>query len=288
MLLDLSADPVTGLRREPALTPPGNRRGLESRMTNRREECRKSQRTPAARVRAPEFATLSLTEIVQGVRDRSLTPVELVTAALESIEQWQPVTNAASRWWPDEALAAARALPDDPQLALRGVPVLVKEQMDVAGHHSTSLQRSFPEPSCHQRQPARDAAESRGGTHRRQGEHARARRERDQPCVRLRTYPQPVGPATTDRRIERRVGGGGRHSQRSADARHRYRRVDPHPLVAVGVTGLKPTHDRLSMDGVMPLAPSFGCPGPIAAAAEDLGLACAVLADQPEALGRIA
>ena len=37
----------------------------------------------------------------------------------------------------------------------------------------------------------------------------------------------------------------------------------------------------------MPLAPSFGCPGPIAATAEDLGLAYAVLADQPEALGRM-
>jgi Amidase len=32
------------------------------------------------------------------------------------------------------------------------------------------------------------------------------------------------------------------------------------PSSLCGVTGLKPTHDRLSMDGVMPLAPSFGCP----------------------------
>jgi Asp-tRNA(Asn)/Glu-tRNA(Gln) amidotransferase A subunit family amidase len=35
------------------------------------------------------------------------------------------------------------APPDDPQLALRGVPVLVKEQMDVAGHHSTACSEAF-------------------------------------------------------------------------------------------------------------------------------------------------
>jgi aspartyl-tRNA(Asn)/glutamyl-tRNA(Gln) amidotransferase subunit A len=49
------------------------------------------------------------------------------------------------------------------------------------------------------------------------------------------------------------------------------------PASMCGVFGLKPTHGRLPLDGVMPLASSLDCPGPIASTAADLALAWAVL-----------
>ena len=53
------------------------------------------------------------------------------------------IDQRSSQIWPEEALAAARALPADSDLPLHGVPVLVKENMDVAGHYSTGCCAAF-------------------------------------------------------------------------------------------------------------------------------------------------
>src|SRR5207253_2432681 len=55
------------------------------------------------------------------------------------------------------------------------------------------------------------------------------------------------------------------------------------PSSMCGVFGLKPTTGRLSIDGMLPLAPSMDCPGPIATTAEDLAVLFRILADRPEA-----
>ena len=86
---------------------------------------------------------LTLTESVRAIRDGSLSPADLVTEALASLHRWQPVTTAVSQVWPEEALDAARAVRADPHLPLAGIPVLVKENMDVAGHKSTACCNAF-------------------------------------------------------------------------------------------------------------------------------------------------
>jgi hypothetical protein len=56
-------------------------------MTNQRDQVPQESAHPGGKGPAAGiFAALSMTEIVQAIRDDSLTPVELVTAALESIE----------------------------------------------------------------------------------------------------------------------------------------------------------------------------------------------------------
>ncbi|MGH3418492.1 MAG: amidase [Streptosporangiaceae bacterium] len=233
------------------------------------------------------FATLGMTEIVHAVRDGSLTPVELVTAALESIEQWQPVTNAVSRLWPDEALAAARALPDDPQLALRGVPVLVKEQIDVAGHHSTACCQAFRNRVATEDSQLVTRLKASGAV-------IVGKANMHELAASATNHVSACGPTHNPWDPRRLTGGSSGGSAAAVATRSVPLTLGTDtagsiriPSSLCGVAGLKPTHDRLPMDGVMPLAPSLGCPGPIAAAVEDLGLAYAVLADQPEAIGRM-
>src|SRR5881296_867389 len=92
------------------------------------------------------------------LRRRQISPLDLLERSLARAEVWQPVTNALSQLWSDEAMEdarlvelAARALaraahpsggvravaPDDELPWTAGVPVLVKDLFDVAGHETT-------------------------------------------------------------------------------------------------------------------------------------------------------
>jgi Asp-tRNA(Asn)/Glu-tRNA(Gln) amidotransferase A subunit family amidase len=53
------------------------------------------------------------------------------------------------------------------------------------------------------------------------------------------------------------------------------------PASLCGTFGLKPTTGRLPTEGMMPLAPSMDCPGPLASTAEDLGVLYRTMAAGP-------
>jgi aspartyl-tRNA(Asn)/glutamyl-tRNA(Gln) amidotransferase subunit A len=53
------------------------------------------------------------------------------------------------------------------------------------------------------------------------------------------------------------------------------------PCSHCGVTGLRPTHGRISLEGAMPLAPSLDKIGPIARCAQDCALVLAALSETP-------
>jgi Asp-tRNA(Asn)/Glu-tRNA(Gln) amidotransferase A subunit family amidase len=79
-------------------------------------------------------------EIAAHVRQRDLSPVEVVQASLRRIERVNPSINAFMEVCADEALSAARAAEDrlarggDDLPPLLGVPLSLKDCFDLAGH----------------------------------------------------------------------------------------------------------------------------------------------------------
>jgi Asp-tRNA(Asn)/Glu-tRNA(Gln) amidotransferase A subunit family amidase len=69
----------------------------------------------------------------------SQTARQLVDAALERAETWEPRTNAFSREFAEDARAEADALDaaGSRTAPLSGMPVAVKELFDVRGHPTT-------------------------------------------------------------------------------------------------------------------------------------------------------
>src|SRR5438874_6375374 len=68
------------------------------------------------------------------VRERAISPLELVDAHLRQIELRNPAINAFVRVFADEARDRARALErGDVRGVLYGVPVTVKDSFDMAG-----------------------------------------------------------------------------------------------------------------------------------------------------------
>jgi Asp-tRNA(Asn)/Glu-tRNA(Gln) amidotransferase A subunit family amidase len=220
--------------------------------------------------------------MARAVRARDVSPVELVEDALRRAEAWQPATNAFSRLHPEQALDEARHRAGslarrDPIGPLHGVPVAVKDLFDVAGWETTGCCAAYrgriaSGDADAVRRLRRAGAVIIGKTN--QHELAAGATNVVSACGRTGN---PWDPA--------RITGGSSGGSGAAVAAG----VVPValgtdtggsvriPASLCGVTGLKTTHGRLSLDGVMPLAPSLDTVGPLAATAEDAGLVDSVL-----------
>src|SRR5262245_6862763 len=75
-----------------------------------------------------------LAQLAQAVRDHTVSASELVRTSLDRIERLNPDLNAVTEVWAEEALAqAGRADERGAEGPLAGVPLLVKDNTDVAG-----------------------------------------------------------------------------------------------------------------------------------------------------------
>jgi len=75
---------------------------------------------------------LTLTQMAELIRQRKLSPMELVDAHLDQIEKHNPALNAFVMRFPSEARAAARqAELDRPEGPLHGVPLTIKDSFDI-------------------------------------------------------------------------------------------------------------------------------------------------------------
>jgi Asp-tRNA(Asn)/Glu-tRNA(Gln) amidotransferase A subunit family amidase len=84
------------------------------------------------------FHYFSIAEIVEGIRSKQFSPVEILAAHLDRIQSWQPKLNAFVHLDAEGAQKLARtaesALLHGAQLGpLHGVPVTLKSSIDVAG-----------------------------------------------------------------------------------------------------------------------------------------------------------
>lgn len=216
---------------------------------------------PAAQPPSGALATLTLTELVHAVRGGTLSPADLVTEALASLDRWQPVTTAASQVWAEEALAAARALRPGPHLALPGIPVLVKENMDVAGHLSTGCCEAFRD--------RRASLDAQMVTRlRAAGAVVVGKANMHELAASATGHISACGPTHNPWDPGRLTGGSSGGSAAAVAARSVPLALGTDtagsirvPSSFCGVAGLKPTQGRLPVSGIMPLAPSLGCPG---------------------------
>ena len=75
---------------------------------------------------------LTLARMAELIRQRKLSPVELVDAHLDQIEKHNPAINAFVMQFPSEARAAARQAERDPcDGPLHGVPLTIKDSFDI-------------------------------------------------------------------------------------------------------------------------------------------------------------
>jgi aspartyl-tRNA(Asn)/glutamyl-tRNA(Gln) amidotransferase subunit A len=103
------------------------------------------------------YSYLSITEVSELIRQKKVSPVELVTGCLERIEQLHPKLNAFITVTADQALQEAKIAEREITNGtwkgpLHGIPVGVKDFFDTAGIRTTAAFAAFKD-----RVPAKDA-----------------------------------------------------------------------------------------------------------------------------------
>ena len=224
----------------------------------------------------PPLATLS------GVRkvliEGSASPGEVLAGCLDRLRE----TEGGIRAWVtidvDGALGAARRL--DPRLRadqpLWGVPIGVKDTIDVAGLPTTASSRVLAGNTATEDAPV----------------VARLRRAGAVILGKTQTQEFAYGAVTPQtshpRDPDRIVGGSSGGSAAALAAGHALGALGTDtagsiriPSALCGVVGLKPRHGVLPMGGVIPLAPSLDVVGPMALTVEDVAVLWSVLSDTP-------
>lgn len=226
---------------------------------------------------------LSLHAAAVRIADRSLSPVALVEACIARCEALQPTHHAFITFTFEAARDAARLAQQEIAAGrhrgpLHGIPIAHKDILQTAGvrttAHSRLLQDWVPgEDAVAVQLLDRAGAISLGKTacH----EFAFGTPDPDEP------FPAARNPWNTDHMPGSSSSGSGAAvaagmvmGATGTDTGGSVR----HPAAACGIVGMKPTYGRVSLEGVIPLAPSLDHVGPLTRSVRDNALMLQALA----------
>src|SRR6266498_136916 len=232
----------------------------------------------------PEGQLETALQMGQALRAGQVASVEPVERAIRRADAWQPCTRAFAQVWRDRAMREARRIdstPPEARAALAGVPVAVKDLFDVAGEETTGCCAAYRGTMAQRDAPVIERIKQAGLVmlgKTNQHELAAGGTNLVSACGRTGNPWDP----------DRMTGGSSGGSAATvasgivpwalgSDTGGSIRI----PSSMCGIFGLKPTFGRIQTEGVMPLAPSMDCPGPMASTLEDLHALYALLADAP-------
>ena len=177
-----------------------------------------------------EYADYDGLGLAELVRARQVAPEEVLEAAIGRIEALNPTLNAVVTRVYDEARLAAAA--PRPGRAVRGRAVPAQGPGRRPGRRA-AVRRLALLQACGRagRRRDRGAPQARRADDPRPHQHAGVRAQRHDRAGGVRADPQPLRPRAHARRLERRLGGGGRRAHGADRACQRRRRLDPHPGV---------------------------------------------------------
>ena len=201
-----------------------------------------------------DLAGLSLTEAARRLRNREATAVELVDACLSRVEQWEPHVHALVTVLGEQAMSRAEQADRElagrrPRGPLHGVPVVVKDLIDVSGVPTEAGSQILAGSIA-----AADAAVT-----------ARLKDAGAIILAKANTHEFAYGALTPPTRnpwdLDRMPGGSSGGSAAAVAVGEAFGALGTdtagsvrEPAALCGTVGLKPTYGRVSCQGVVPLA----------------------------------
>lgn len=229
------------------------------------------------------FAKSSIAELTDGYRRRAFSPVEVVNELLARIESHDPQVNAFYTVAAERAVAHARRCEADIMQgqvvgSLHGIPFAAKDLFDTKGLRTTYGSKIFADHI-----PQNDAAAVRRLQE--AGAILIGKTATHEFAWGITTNNPHFGPTRNPWHTDHVPGGssGGSAAALAAGMVPAALGTDTGGSIRIpasfcGLVGLKPTFQRISVDGVFPLATSLDHPGPMARTVEDVATLLNVLA----------
>jgi aspartyl-tRNA(Asn)/glutamyl-tRNA(Gln) amidotransferase subunit A len=229
----------------------------------------------------------TIRELSQKIRDRAISPVELTHDCLTRIERLNPTLNAFITVTAESALAQARIaereiFSGEYRGPLHGIPIGLKDIIDVAGVRTTAASALFSIPQK-DRVPTEDAQVVR--RLRAGGAIILGKQNLHEFAYGGSSIIGFFGEVHNPWDTSRIAGGSSGGSAASVAAGLGFAAVGTDtagsirlPAAYCGVVGVKPTYGRVSARGVVPLSWSLDHVGPIANSVYDAALMLQVLA----------
>lgn len=234
-----------------------------------------------------DLAFASITEISALLAQRKTSPVELTNLFLDRIEKHNPTLNAYLTITRDSALAAARESEKRIKQKrsrgpLEGIPIALKDNIQTRGIRTTAgskFLRDFV--------PEEDATVT-ASLHR-AGAIILGKTNLHEFAYGISTNNPHYGPTRNPWDTARIPGGSSGGSAAAIAAGLCVASVGTDtggsiriPAALCGIVGLKPTFGRVSVHGVVALAPTFDHVGPLARTAADTALILGVIAGRDQ------
>lgn len=233
-----------------------------------------------------ELLSYSLLEMAELLRGRQLSPVELAEASLATMAA--DATNSFITVTAEPALAQARAAEGEIAAGrwrgpLHGIPIAVKDLVDVAGVQTTAASRVFAG-----RVAARDAVVVE--RLKRAGAVIAGKTNLHEFAYGGSGVISAYGAVRNPRDPARITGGSSSGSAAAVAARLCFAAVGTDtagsirlPAAYCGIVGMKPSYGLVSTEGVVPLAASYDHAGPMTRTAADAEAVLRAMADLPQA-----
>jgi len=217
---------------------------------------------------------LSLVEAAEQIRNRKLSAAELTRECLDRIERLNPVLNAFITVTPDLAMeqaerADAEIIAGNWRGPLHGIPIALKDLIDVVGVRTTAASKQYPN-----RIAKEDAAIVM--QLRQAGAVILGKNNLHECAFGGSGVVGAFGPAKNPFDISRITGGSSSGSSAAVAAGMCIAAIGTDtagslrcPPALCGVVGHRPSQGMLSGEGIIPLAPSFDTPGPITRTVRD-------------------
>ena len=229
----------------------------------------------------PGLPTIS--ELAPRLRRKEISPVEIARECLLRIEQLNPQFNAFITEMTETALDEARAA--EREIArgqwrgpLHGVPIALKDLIDTAGVRTTAASARYKD-----RIPVQDAEVVR--RLRQAGAVIVGKNNLHECAYGGSSMISYFGEVRNPRDTTRIAGGSSGGSAASVVAGMACAAIGTdtagsvrEPAALCGCVGLKPTHGRVSAQGVIPLSPSLDHVGPLAMCVADVAIVLQAIA----------
>jgi aspartyl-tRNA(Asn)/glutamyl-tRNA(Gln) amidotransferase subunit A len=243
---------------------------------------------------------LSLTETAEHIRTRRISPVELTRECLSCIERLNPALNAFITVTADLALEQARQAEAEVMAGtwrgpLHGIPIGLKDLLDIAGVRTTAASRQFCNPDATDNPKCNQVATDDAGLVkllRRSGALLIGKLNLQEFAFGMSGIVSAFGPVKNPRDTERITGGSSSGSAAAVAAGLCIAAIGTDtagsircPAALCGIVGHRPSAGLLSAEGVVPLAPSFDTAGPMTQNVRDAALLLEVLSGAPLTAG---